>query len=906
MTMNRLTTRSTSLVALAAYLHDLGKFAERAGAFEGDPRLDAHLTLYCPYHSDGRWFSHRHAACTALAFDVIERHLPDLLRGDVSPFTGRTTASDQSVTEATDSLINASAAHHKPQTFLQWIIATADRVASGFEREEFERYNEAKDEDGKGLDHYTSRQLTLFEQIHLTDPGRKAAKGELLQRYPLKALSPRATFPLSASECEKRDRAFAKAEYKALWDEFVRRLEDIPRSHRTNLPLWLDHFDSLWLTYTHAIASATAFGTRPEVSLYDHSRATAALAAALWRWHDNHGQTDSVAASALKERRDFSEPKLLLVQGDFFGIQDFIFAAGGDTRKHAAKLLRGRSFQVSLFTELAGLKVLDRLGLPPTSQVINVAGKFLIVAPNTPDVRDALPALRAEFDEWFLTHTFGQAGIGLAWEEASCNDFLRGTQNDTQTPFRRLMTRLRQSLDRAKYQRLGLCEQGARVFEVDFPLGVCDYNGRLPADRKPEGGSASCALSRDQIRIGEALVRFDRLLVVDVTDKSALREGPSLEVLELDLFGYTVAFTAPEDASGRFGALADNGALRRCWDFSLPVPGETGATQPLWSGYARRYISGHVPRMTSEDLALAERYAVAGIEALEIPGADGIKPLDLLACEDSRPEIDRQGKERWLGVAALGVLKGDMDDLGEVFRIGLERPTFAKWAALSRQVNAFFAIHLPWLLASEFRNVYTVFAGGDDFFLVGPWRTVQKLAHRMQQDFTRYVADNAEIHFSAGIVTQKPGAPIPVLAELAEDALMQAKANGKNALACFGEVVRWASWPEIEKSVQRLDVLREQNKLSTGFVYGLMQFVEMRQQEKEGKPESALWRSRLAYRTRRFVVDKLRDLNEDALRLRHTELVQDIGNRGIDALAGAYRIVLFNHLYQYRSQGGHR
>jgi CRISPR-associated protein Csm1 len=68
------------------------------------------------------------------------------------------------------------------------------------------------------------------------------------------------------------------------------------------------------------------------------------------------------------------------VQGDFFGIQDFIFAEGGKTQKRAATLLRGRSFYVSLLSELAALKVLEALALPATSQVVNAAGKFLIVA----------------------------------------------------------------------------------------------------------------------------------------------------------------------------------------------------------------------------------------------------------------------------------------------------------------------------------------------------------------------------------------------------------------------------------------------------------------------------------------------------------------------------------------------
>jgi len=138
---------------------------------------------------------------------------------------------------------------------------------------------------------------------------------------------------------------------------------------------------------------------KPEVALYDHARTTAALAAALWRWHAARGQTDDAAARALRDRSDYAEDKLLLIQGDFFGIQNFVFATGGETRKQAAKLLRGRSFQVALFTELAALRLLDELALPPTSQVLNAAGKFLIVAPNTSEVQEALSKLREEHSD---------------------------------------------------------------------------------------------------------------------------------------------------------------------------------------------------------------------------------------------------------------------------------------------------------------------------------------------------------------------------------------------------------------------------------------------------------------------------------------------------------------------------
>ncbi len=59
---------ASSRIALAALLHDLDKLAERA-SIEHDGRIDAHKTLYCPYHREGSHHSHAHAAYTALGWD---------------------------------------------------------------------------------------------------------------------------------------------------------------------------------------------------------------------------------------------------------------------------------------------------------------------------------------------------------------------------------------------------------------------------------------------------------------------------------------------------------------------------------------------------------------------------------------------------------------------------------------------------------------------------------------------------------------------------------------------------------------------------------------------------------------------------------------------------------------------
>lgn len=807
--------QSSCRVAFAALLHDLGKFHERTGQ-PVSGNLGALTTLY----------RYSHAAHTADQWDVIEQLAPDVLRGDVSPFSGRASAAD-----ITDSMANAAAAHHKPDTLLQWIIATADRAASGFERKKFDEYND----DAEGItpthkNRFQARMVTLFEQITLNG---QSPKNKFEHVYPLQALNPQAIFPAARSVAEPDSDQAAKAEYAALWQQFLQALETIPTSHRKNWPLWLDHFDSAWLTFTQAIPSATNRGVVPDVSLYDHSKAVAALATALWRWHAATSNTGANALAKLKdpERPDWDEPKLLLVQGDFFGIQQFIFAEGAQTQKHAHKLLRGRSFQVALLAEMAALRLLDALQLPSTSQIINAAGKFLIVAPNTPDAQQAIKDCRQLFNQWCLEHTYGEISVGLAATPASCNDLIS-------KQFKTLTQRLFTELDIAKHRRFDLCGDTASVRETRFPYGPCGYHDRYPADRAAEGElPASCALSRDQIAIGEALTRKARLLVLNTADSFK-------KPLELCYFGYRLVFVDEADISGHYSKLAEQGELVRTWDFDQPE-----ANGHCFHGYARRFVNSHVPIWNENDEKEDPAYKRLNQEDIGDTSPGKLKTLHAIAASGNS-EI------------ALITLKGDIDNLGTLFQSGLEEPTFARWASLSRQVNAFFALWLPWYCAhgenGRFRNTYTVFAGGDDFFLIGPWESTLELAGAMRREFARYVARD-DISFSLGAVMTQPKVPARHLATAAEAGLAAAKQHpGKNAVNLWGSTVGWHEWHELMDNRRNAleHLIDEANGLSTGFIYNLLRLADQAEHDRpenaNRRPEDALWRSRLAYRCARL------------------------------------------------------
>ncbi len=883
---------ASARIAFAAMIHDLGKLAERARVEYSAEQIENHKHLYCPYHDDGaaKYHSHVHAAYSAMAISQIETYLPAIVGQDFTPFAAWNSR------DADDSLINAAAMHHKPNTFLQWIIATADRLASGFERD-FEQYNAEREHN-----HYRSRLYPLLSEL---DSSTEEQQSTPVWRYPLQPLSVDALYPQLANDCEPVENEIAQQEYRKLWDFFCSGLQTIPASHRQQWPLWLDHYDSLWMATSHAIPSATVRNTRPDVSLYDHSKATAALATALWRYHAELDHDPLTVQSSLRNRSDYDEEKFILVQGDVFGIQNLIFAQGGDTQKMAAKLLRGRSFYVSLLAETAALRIMEALELPTTSQILNAAGKFLLVAPNTARIRERLESIRQEMNKWFLENTYGEAGLGLAITPACSRDFTT-TSKDGSSRYQDLLNRLFRELEKQKFQRFSLChhEAPSPVFsryieQVQTAGGICAVNGRQPCEPMAEQETLLISkIAADQIDLGHWLSQrhLSRLML--------LREPQTQHCLRLPMFGFYVAMVSDEEQSGKFGQLAVNGILRRCWDLSLPQ----SANKPLFQGYARRYINGWVPTFSQHDLTYVERY---GSNFGEMKNGD-IKSLEHLACENKRLDEQVQSDSRWQGITALGVLKGDIDNLGALFEAGLKKPSFAKTASLSRQFNLFFTTCLPYLCQKtpSLMNTYTVFAGGDDFFLMGPWRSQQDLALAMQKDFACYVGNNPKVHFSVGLLQVKPGYPVRAMAEAAEEALTLAKQHEdqqgdviKNAISIYGQVVSWSEYEKLLDLSSRLDDLRDEHHFSAGFIYRLLELCDLAAQEHR-TPAAALWRSRLAYQIRRNIVDRLVVNGSENAQLKKSQLQTKLACELEGAIRNhgqTYRIALQRHIYLNRA-----
>ncbi|MGA1871270.1 MAG: Cas10/Cmr2 second palm domain-containing protein [bacterium] len=91
---------------------------------------------------------------------------------------------------------------------------------------------------------------------------------------------------------------------------------------------------------------------------------------------------------------------------------------------------------------------------------------------------------------------------------------------------------------------------------------------------------------------------------------------------------------------------------------------------------------------------------------------------------------------------------------------------------------------LSFFYKDQFENIYTVFASGDDLFLIGPWNSIIELARYSRIKFDDYVR-NENVHFSARISRHEPYTPIDVMAEKVEKEIEKSKTAGRNRLTLF-------------------------------------------------------------------------------------------------------------------------
>lgn len=175
-----------------------------------------------------------------------------------------------------------------------------------------------------------------------------------------------------------------------------------------------------------------------------------------------------------------------------------------------------------------------------------------------------------------------------------------------------------------------------------------------------------------------------------------------------------------------------------------------------------------VMKLNDPDLIdLAEYPAISKYLAIYVAPSDNCQkcqeiksPLATFECLAGRSQ----------GEALLGFLKMDVDRLGETLVYGLKSErasvdTISCISTLSCMLDIFFS---GWVerLTKDGRDFYTIFSGGDDLFLVGPWDKILTLAEDIRTDFTRFTG-NPTLTLRAGVVISRHDFPISSAARAA-------------------------------------------------------------------------------------------------------------------------------------------
>lgn len=731
--------------ALAGLLHDVGKFGQRAGEL-GSRTWDGEAE---------RDYKYQHALYSG---DFVEKYVPKQWAKGLS----------------------GPARHHRPQTPHDRVVALADQLSAG------ERADERKDH---------PRQLhSIFGSITgLKDEQGQPIPPPAAKYLPLKrlAVEKEVIFPVDMVND-------SHGTYKELWDEFeaeARALKTAFESEAADREAYLNSLLDLMQRYTWCIPSAY-YRSVPDVSLYDHSRMTAALAACL-------AEQAEAKVQAWLDNKIQNEPVALLVGGDISGVQDFIYTI---TSAGAAKSLRGRSFYLQLLTEAVARYVLDQLGLPLTNIIYAGGGNFFLLA--KPTQAEKLREIASQVTRRLLIAHDGALHLILSGQHVNPAEFKRNN-------FHQTWNRLHEELNKAKLKPLGDLADCDLAQAIGTGLGeggdkdrLCNICGREVSKNEPmisdESGGAPvkiCGICDSLAELGNKLVKATHI----VTVYSRPPAEPDRRVTKwwqgLENFGMNVwLIDTTVQMDHYMSQLPDHSHLIEL--NTLPKQG--------------RYINNLDSELKQTNLPLIKTFRlVAQLVAI------GYDHLPLTFDELAQNRTDQHnvptpnGEKRWSGLKRWGVLRMDVDNLGKLFKEGFDNKqktgavennlTLSRLASLSFSLRLFFEGWLPQLghkpEASDrlINRVYLQYAGGDDLFLVGSWDALPEFATAIQKSFTDYVCHHSAITVSGGVTLAAEKYPLYQAATDAEQAEKAAKnyRKMKNAFCFLSQPVGWEEFGQV-------------------------------------------------------------------------------------------------------------
>lgn len=221
---------------------------------------------------------------------------------------------------------------------------------------------------------------------------------------------------------------------------------------------------------------------------------------------------------------------------------------------------------------------------------------------------------------------------------------------------------------------------------------------------------------------------------------------------------------------------------------------------------------------------------------------------------DQQLSLLSQGAE---GIPRLGVIRADVDNLGQAFVQGFskEYASLIRSASFSRNMSLFFKYHINDLLENgQFsitdqegpikRKALIVYSGGDDLFIVGAWKDIIEFSVDLVRSLEKFTLNSLTLSAGIGIFSEK--FPLKSIAHITGDLENQAKShvyfeNGqekkKNSVCLFerGQVYSWQDFQEKvlgEKLSLLTDYFTEMDDRGKSFLYRILDLLRSKEKDR--------------------------------------------------------------------------
>lgn len=800
---------------LGALLHDIGKFYMRTENADAKRKISMDYEAF--YKAEGK-YAPRHQEWGA---SFVERLMPQNLKGVISL------------------VLN----HHNPSSYQQLLVSVADKISAKADRKDYGE--ESPDDKTKYL-------ISVLSQINLAEKKndqRKPFYKALCKRYDVE--HPSETFNVHA-----------KDDYQHLWDEFSSKVLRL-RWDYDNGSLDLEEFTSaiynLVKIYTYNVPSAF-YHSRPDISLWAHSKSTAAIAFCLDRQLKNEFPQQSERERVLQEinkRLIFRDESPLqegeygyfcLVKGDVSGIQNFVF----DTRMDGAlKALKAKSFYISFLLDTVARYILKEEDMPICNLIYNGGGHFYLLMPKY--FMDKLPQYQQKLDRILFEVHKGSINIFLEALKVNVYNFVYD--------FGHCLDEVSVRLQREKAYRFKniIREKNMEFFEPweDYEK-KCPHCGR---EMKPgTDGEDRCDFCESFVKLGDELMK--NLFIIDLW-------GQEKELPEFyDINGVFNAFGRYIRFSNEYDHIANTLILdrSRIEDWQKGRDAIVTGQGDLKSGFESEFyedldISTHVPFKDEER-------------------------KNLLTMDD----IAESAK----GIKTWGIVRGDVDNLGYIFKNGLGNDnSISRIMTLSEELALFFGYYFNQLIKRQEGNLMVVYAGGDDFCVLGQWDVLPQAAHTIYREFRSFACWNPDVTVSMGFdIAPDKKYPIYRVAMVCGQHLEAAKeyeredGRKKDCFAFGNHFVDWKEFGNLKDLKETIVDLIGNKGVSKALINGIYAVCNLKKAADENQELFKAWRFV-------YFIARLKEMYSSSKKAAVGEALEEMLNRIISGETNA----LYVHSY---------